>query len=115
IGEELGLLGSTAILVAFLLLIATGLRISLSQEGSFEKLLAAGLTTLLGVQAFIILGGITRLLPLTGVVLPFVSFGGSALLANYVLLALLVRLSDDANERRQRRARRAGARVGVGG
>jgi cell division protein FtsW (lipid II flippase) len=107
IGEELGLLGTTAILVAFLLLVGSGLRVALRQTGSFEKLLATGLTTLFGVQAFIILGGVTRLLPLTGVVLPFVSYGGSALLANYIQLALLVRLSDDANTREQRRARRA--------
>ncbi|HEX7133573.1 MAG TPA: FtsW/RodA/SpoVE family cell cycle protein [Iamia sp.] len=107
IGEELGLLGTTAILVAFLLIVGSGLRVAVSQTGSFEKLLATGLTALMGIQAFIILGGVTRVLPLTGVVLPFVSFGGSALLANYVLLALLVRLSDDANVRAQRRARRA--------
>jgi len=114
IGEELGLIGSIGILVAFLLLIGSGLRIAASQQGSFEKLLATGLTTLLGVQAFIIIGGITRVLPLTGVVLPFVSFGGSALLANYVLLALLVRLSDDAHQRRRRQARRGAVPVGAG-
>jgi cell division protein FtsW (lipid II flippase) len=107
IGEELGLLGTTAVLVAFLLIVGSGLRIALAQKGSFEKLLATGLTTLFGVQAFIILGGVTRLLPLTGVVLPFVSYGGSALVVNYVQLALLIRLSDDANTREQRRARRA--------
>ncbi len=107
IGEELGLLGTTAVLVAFLLLVGSGLRVAISQTGSFEKLLATGLTALMGIQAFIILGGVTRVLPLTGVVLPFVSYGGSALLANYILLALLVRLSDDANVRAQRRAKRA--------
>ncbi|HEV7721311.1 MAG TPA: FtsW/RodA/SpoVE family cell cycle protein [Iamia sp.] len=107
IGEELGLLGTTAVIVAFLLIVGSGLRIALSQTGSFEKLLATGLTTLFGVQAFIILGGVTRLLPLTGVVLPFVSYGGSALLVNYIQLALLIRLSDDAHTRVQRRARRA--------
>ncbi|MGI8937081.1 MAG: FtsW/RodA/SpoVE family cell cycle protein [Iamia sp.] len=114
VGEELGLLGTTAILVAFLLLIGTGLRIATSQEGAFEKLLATGLTTLIGVQAFIILGGVTRVLPLTGVALPFVSYGGTSVVANYVLLAILVRLSDDAHERRQRKARRVGAAAGVG-
>jgi cell division protein FtsW (lipid II flippase) len=113
IGEELGLLGTTAILVAFLLLVGSGLRVAISQTGSFEKLLATGLTALMGIQAFIILGGVTRVLPLTGVVLPFVSYGGSALLANYILLALLVRLSDDANVRAQRRARRAPIPVGA--
>jgi len=109
IGEELGLLGTTAVIVAFLLIIGSGLRIAARQDGSFEKLLATGLTTLIGVQAFIILAGVTRLLPLTGVALPFVSYGGSSLLANYVLLGLLVRLSDDAHQRGERRARRPGA------
>jgi cell division protein FtsW (lipid II flippase) len=114
IGEELGLIGTTAILVAFLLMIGSGLRIAVRQDGSFEKLLATGLTTLLGVQAFIILGGITRLLPLTGVALPFVSYGGSSLLANYILLALLMRLSDDSHQREQRRARRSRLPAEVG-
>ncbi len=114
IGEELGLLGSAAIIVGFVLLVGTGLRIAASQEGAFEKLLATGLTTLVGVQALIILGGVTRLLPLTGVALPFVSYGGTSVVANYVLLALLVRLSDDAHQRRQRKARRVGAPAGVG-
>jgi peptidoglycan glycosyltransferase len=114
IGEELGLIGTTAILVAFLLMIGSGLRIAVRQDGSFEKLLATGLTTLLGVQAFIILGGITRLLPLTGVALPFVSYGGSSLVANYILLALLIRLSDDSHQREQRRARRSRIPAEVG-
>ncbi len=114
IGEELGLLGTTAILVAFLLLIGSGLRVAASQEGAFEKLLATGLTTLIGVQALIILAGVTRVLPLTGVALPFVSYGGTSVVANYVLLALLMRLSDDAHQRRQRKARRTGAPTGVG-
>jgi cell division protein FtsW (lipid II flippase) len=99
IGEELGLLGSAAIIVAFVLMVGAGLRIALRAEGPFEKLLATGLTTLLAVQAFIIMAGVTRLLPLTGVTLPFVSYGGSSLLSNYVLLGLLVRISDDTARR----------------
>jgi peptidoglycan glycosyltransferase len=94
IGEELGLLGAVAILVAFLLLVGSGLRIAVRATRPFEQLLAAGLTTVLGVQAFIIIGGVTRLVPLTGVTLPFVSYGGSSLLGSYVLLALLMRISD---------------------
>lgn len=96
IGEELGLLGATAVLCAYVLMVGAGLRIALRAEAAFDTLLATGLTTLLGVQAFIIIGGITRTLPLTGVTLPFVSYGGSSLVLNYVLLALLLRISDDA-------------------
>ena len=95
VGEELGLLGTTAVLVAFLLMVGAGLRIAMRAEPPFEKLLAAGLTTILGVQTFIIIGGVTRLIPLTGITLPFISYGGSSLLSNYVLLALLLRISDD--------------------
>ncbi|MGE0877697.1 MAG: FtsW/RodA/SpoVE family cell cycle protein [Acidimicrobiia bacterium] len=99
IGEELGMLGSTAILAAYVIMIGAGLRIALKAERPFEKLLATGLTTILGVQAFIIIAGVIRVLPLTGVTLPFVSYGGSSLLANYLLLAILIRLSHDAAER----------------
>jgi peptidoglycan glycosyltransferase len=88
------------VIIAFLLLIATGFRVALATDEPFEKLLATGLTTLLGLQAFIIMAGVTRLLPLTGVTLPFVSYGGSSLLGNYILLALLVRISDDGARRR---------------
>jgi len=94
IGEELGLLGTTAIIAAFLLIVGAGLRIAARADSPFEKLLAAGLSTIIGVQAFIIIGGNIRLVPLTGVTLPFVSYGGSSLIANYVLLALLMRISD---------------------
>jgi cell division protein FtsW (lipid II flippase) len=100
IGEELGLLGTSAILIAYVLLIGSGLRIAIRTDEPFEKLLATGLTTLLGLQAFVIIAGTTRLLPLTGVTLPFVSYGGSSLLGNYILLALLVRISDDGARRR---------------
>lgn len=93
IGEELGLLGAAAVLVAFLLMVGAGLRIALRADSAFETLLAVGLTTILGVQAFIIMGGVIRLVPLTGITLPFVSYGGSSLVANYVLLALLLRIS----------------------
>jgi cell division protein FtsW (lipid II flippase) len=93
IGEELGMVGAASVLVAFLLMIGAGLRIAQQAQG-FERLLATGLTTLLGFQAFIIMAGVVRLLPLTGVTLPFVSYGGSSLLANWVLLALLLRISD---------------------
>ena len=99
IGEEMGLLGTTAILIGFLLMIGGGLRIAIRADRPFEKLLATGLTTIVGMQAFIIIGGVTRVVPLTGITLPFVSYGGSSLLANYVLLALLVRVSDSTARR----------------
>jgi cell division protein FtsW (lipid II flippase) len=99
IGEELGLFGATGVLIAFLLMIGAGLRIALRTAVPFERLLATGLTVLLGVQTFIIIAGVTRVLPLTGVTLPFVSYGGSSLIANYVLLALLLRISDDTSHR----------------
>jgi cell division protein FtsW (lipid II flippase) len=99
IGEELGLVGATGVLVAFLLMIGAGLRIALRTPVPFERLLATGLTTLLGVQSFLIIAGVIRVLPLTGVTLPFVSYGGSSLIANYVLLALLLRISDDTVHR----------------
>ena len=101
IAEELGLLGSAAVIFCYVLLVGCGLRIAVRAEAPFEKLLATGITILLGVQSFIIMAGVTRLLPLTGVTLPFLSYGGSSLVANYVLLALLARISDDT-------ARRAG-------
>lgn len=97
IGEELGLFGTTAVLAIFFLMVGTGLRIALRSDTPFDKLLAAGLTTILGVQTFIIVGGVTRIVPLTGVTLPFVSYGGSSLVVNYVLIALLVRISHDTH------------------
>jgi len=101
IGEELGLLGTAAVVVAFLVMVGVGLRIALRADNPFEKLLATGLTTILGIQSFIIIAGVIRLLPLTGITLPFVSYGGSSLLANYILLALLLRISNDTAQRAQ--------------
>ncbi len=114
VAEELGLVGATAILLGYVLLLGCGFRIALRTEHPFEKLFATGLTTLLGVQAFIIIGGVTRVVPLTGVTLPFMSFGGSSLLANYVLLALLVRISDESGRRARRREAEADPTVAVG-
>ncbi len=99
LGEEMGMIGATAVLMAYLLLIGAGLRTALRTERNFEKLLATGLTTIVGMQAFIIVGGVVKVVPLTGITLPFVSYGGSSLLANYILLALLLRLSDTSARR----------------
>jgi len=99
IGEELGMVGATAIIIAFLLLLGAGLRIAMAADRTFEKLLATGLTTIIAMQTFIIVGGVLRLVPLTGITLPFVSYGGSSLVANYVLLALLIRVSDSSARR----------------
>ncbi|HWG73446.1 MAG TPA: FtsW/RodA/SpoVE family cell cycle protein [Acidimicrobiales bacterium] len=97
IAEEIGLVGATAVLIGILLMVGTGLRIALRAERPFEKLLATGLSLILGIQTFVIVAGVTRLIPLTGITLPFVSYGGSSLVTNYVLLALLLRLSHDTN------------------
>ena len=95
VGEEMGLLGSTMVVVAFMLLVGAGLRIAQTARSEFAKLTAVGLTMIIGFQAFFIIGGVVRLLPLTGITLPFVAYGGSALIANYVLIALLMRISDE--------------------
>ena len=101
IAEELGLAGGALVLMAFLLMVGSGLRIATRADHAFDKLLATGLTLLLGVQAFIIVAGVLRVLPLTGVTLPFVSYGGSSLVVNYVLLALLLRISDHSERARK--------------
>jgi peptidoglycan glycosyltransferase len=95
IGEELGLFGTIAVIIALLLFIGTGYRIATRAQRPFAQLFAAGLTTIVGIQTFVIIGGVTRVIPLTGVTLPFVSYGGSSLVANYVITALLLRISDE--------------------
>ena len=95
VGEELGLAGSVAVIATFALLVAVGFGISIRSRDTFRKLLAGGLAFVLGLQTFLIIGGVMRLLPLTGITLPFMSYGGSSLVANFLLLALLARISHE--------------------
>jgi cell division protein FtsW (lipid II flippase) len=96
IADELGLFGAAAVLVVYLLLIARGLKAALMSRDSFSTLLAAGLSAIVAIQVFVIVGGVTRVIPLTGVTLPFISYGGSSIVANFVLVALLLLVSDRA-------------------
>ena len=94
--NEVGLFGACAVILAYLLFAARGFKIALLANDGFSKLLATGLTAVFAIQAFVIIGGVTRVIPLTGVTLPFVSYGGSSIVANFVLLALLLLVSDRA-------------------
>jgi cell division protein FtsW (lipid II flippase) len=102
ITDELGLFGACALLLTYLMLIARGFKAAILAPDSFSKLMATGLSAVFALQVFVIVGGVTRVIPLTGVTLPFVSYGGSSILANFVLVALLLLVSD--------RARRTAAR-----
>jgi cell division protein FtsW (lipid II flippase) len=95
VGEELGFAGSVAVLAIYAIVIAIGLGVSFRSRDTFRKLLAAGLTFVMALQVFLIVGGVLRIVPLTGITLPFMSYGGSALVGNLVLAALLLRISHD--------------------
>jgi cell division protein FtsW (lipid II flippase) len=97
IGQELGLIGTSALLLVYMVFVLRGVRIALLAEDGFSKLLAVGLTFGFALQTFIIVGGIERIIPLTGITLPFVSYGGSSVVANFVLLAGLLLVSNRAN------------------
>jgi cell division protein FtsW (lipid II flippase) len=96
ITNELGLFGACGLLIVYALAVERGFRIAILARDSFSKLLATGLTAVFALQVFVIVGGVTRTIPLTGVTLPFVSYGGSSIMANFVLLALLLLVSDKA-------------------
>jgi cell division protein FtsW (lipid II flippase) len=94
--NELGLFGACGVILVYLLITARGFKVALLASDGFSKLLAVGLTSVFAIQAFVIIGGVTRVIPLTGVTLPFISYGGSSIVANFVLLALLLLVSDRA-------------------
>ncbi len=97
IAQEVGLVGAAGLLLVFMLFVARGFRIALTADDGFSKLLAAGLTFGFALQTFIIVGGVLRVIPLTGITLPLVSYGGSSVVANFILLALLLLVSNRAN------------------
>jgi cell division protein FtsW (lipid II flippase) len=94
--DELGLVGAAALLLTYLLFVARGLKTAMLARDSFSKLLAVGLSFVVAMQVFVIVGGVTRVIPLTGVTLPFVAYGGSSVVMNFVLLALLLVVSERA-------------------
>jgi len=100
LAQELGLVGVAALLLVYMLFVARGMKIAMLAEDGFSKLLAVGLTFSFALQTFIIVGGILRLIPLTGITLPFVSYGGSSVVANFILLAGLLLVSNRANAER---------------
>jgi cell division protein FtsW (lipid II flippase) len=97
IAQELGLIGAAALLMLYMVFVLRGFRVALFAGEGFSKLLAAGLTFGFALQTFIIVGGILRIIPLTGITLPLVSYGGSSIVANFLLLALLMLVSNRAN------------------
>ncbi len=99
ITNELGLFGATAVIAVYLLFAQRGFKTAMLAGDSFSKLLAAGLTAVFALQVFVIVGGVTKLIPLTGVTMPFVSYGGSSIVANFILLALLLTVSNRARAR----------------
>jgi cell division protein FtsW (lipid II flippase) len=96
ITSELGLFGAAGLLLVYMLFVGRGFKVAMLARDSFSKLLAVGLASVVALQVFVIVGGVTRVIPLTGVPLPFVSYGGSSILANFVLVALLLMISDRA-------------------
>ena len=93
IGEELGLAGTLGVVALFMVLVYRGYHIAFASRSGYEQLLAVGLTTILGLQAIIIIGGAIKMIPLTGITLPFISYGGSSLITNCIIIGLLLRIS----------------------
>ena len=105
IAEELGLAGASAVIILFLLLCYRGFKIAVATDDGFSKLLAAGIAAGFALQTFFILGGVMKLIPLTGITLPFVSYGGSSIVSNFASIALLVLISNRTNSERLKAAR----------
>jgi len=99
LGEELGLIGVFGILALYLLLVSRGFRVGYLGQEDFGRLLASGLAFVLALQVFVVIGGLTRIIPVTGLTTPFLAAGGSSLVANWMIVALILRLSDDATKR----------------
>jgi cell division protein FtsW (lipid II flippase) len=100
IAQELGLAGVAAVVLVYVVVLYRGFRIALLADDGFSKLLAVGLTSALAIQAFIIMAGVTGLIPLTGITLPFVSYGGSSVVANFLIVGLLLMVSNHVNRDR---------------
>ena len=98
LAEELGLAGLFVVFTLYILLIARGLRIGFNHNDDFSKLLATGLSFVIGLQVFIVIGGVTRLVPLTGLTTPLLAAGGSSLVANWIIIGLLLRISDTSRK-----------------
>jgi cell division protein FtsW (lipid II flippase) len=98
LAEEIGLIGFFAILALYFLLVARGLKIAFGHADEFAKLMAVGFAFVIALQVFVVIGGVTRILPLTGLTTPFLAAGGSSLLANWVIVAMLLRLSDSTSD-----------------
>jgi cell division protein FtsW (lipid II flippase) len=99
LGEELGMVGLFAILSCYLLLVSRGMRIAFTHQDDFSKLLAVGFSFVIALQCFIVIGGVTRVVPLTGLTTPMLAAGGSSLIANWIIIGLLLRISDSGNKR----------------
>ena len=99
LGEELGMIGLFAVLACYLLLVSRGMRIGFTHQDDFSKLLAVGFSFVIALQCFIVIGGVTRVVPLTGLTTPLLAAGGSSLVANWIIIGLLLRISDSGNKR----------------